>query len=183
MQKITDATGKELSPADIRAVFDREYVAATMPLRYLGHRAQHNASDGTVEQLTAHLAVDGIEWRLHGAGNGPVDAFVHALRHDGGFDIHVQNYHEHAVGAGEDATAVAYVQLRIGPSDRLRCRTRCEHRDGHAACGGECHQSRHRPRDAGATRGATGDATLDRRGRRATGGSRKGHAAPQQKMG
>ncbi len=32
----------------------------------------------------------------------------------GGFDIHVQNYHEHCVGAGEDATAVAYVQLRIG---------------------------------------------------------------------
>ena len=33
---------------------------------------------------------------------------------DGGFDIHVQNYHEHGVGAGEDATAVAYVQLRVG---------------------------------------------------------------------
>jgi 2-isopropylmalate synthase len=114
VQKITDATGKELMPADIRAVFDREYVAATLPVGYVGHRAQHNATDGTVEQLTAHLAVDGIEWRLTGAGNGPVDAFVHALRTEGGFDIHVQSYHEHAVGAGEDATAVAYVQLRIG---------------------------------------------------------------------
>jgi 2-isopropylmalate synthase len=114
VQKITDATGKELMPADIRAVFDREYVAATLPVGYVGHRAQHNASDGTVEQLTAHLTIDGVEWRLTGAGNGPVDAFVHALRADGGFDIHVQSYHEHAVGAGEDATAVAYVQLRIG---------------------------------------------------------------------
>ena len=114
VQKITDATGKELTPADIRAAFDREYVAATLPLRYAGHRALHNANDGTVEQLTAHLTVDDVEWRLTGAGNGPVDAFVHALRHDGGFDIHVQSYHEHAVGAGEDATAVAYVQLRIG---------------------------------------------------------------------
>ncbi len=27
------------------------------------------------------------------------------------------NYHEHAIGSGEDATAVAYVQLRVG-SDR-----------------------------------------------------------------
>jgi len=26
----------------------------------------------------------------------------------------VQNYHEHGVGAGEDATAVSYVQLRVG---------------------------------------------------------------------
>ncbi len=114
IQKIADATGKELTAAEIRAVFDREYVAATLPVAYAGHRAQHNASDGTVEQLTAHLVVDGVEWRLTGAGNGPVDAFVHALRSGGGFDIHVQSYSEHAVGAGEDATAVAYVQLRIG---------------------------------------------------------------------
>ncbi len=114
IQRITDATGKELVPADIRAAFDREYVAATLPVSYVGHRAQHSVSDGTVEQLSAHLTIDGAETVLTGSGNGPVDAFVHALRHDGGFDIHVQNYHEHGVGAGEDATAVAYVQLRIG---------------------------------------------------------------------
>ena len=39
---------------------------------------------------------------------------MHALRSDLGFDIHVQNYHEHATGSGEDATAVSYVQLRVG---------------------------------------------------------------------
>ena len=114
IQRITDATGKELTPADIRAAFDREYTAATLPIAFAGHRAQHNVADGTIEQLSAHLLVDGKEIVLTGAGNGPVDAFVHALREDGGFDIHVQNYHEHGVGAGEDATAVAYVQLRIG---------------------------------------------------------------------
>jgi 2-isopropylmalate synthase len=114
IQRITDATGKELTPADIRAAFDREYTAATLPVAYAGHRAQHNVADGTIEQLSANLMVDGKEIVLMGAGNGPVDAFVHALREDGGFDIHVQNYHEHGVGAGEDATAVAYVQLRIG---------------------------------------------------------------------
>jgi 2-isopropylmalate synthase len=114
IQRITDATGKELVPADIRAAFDREYVAATIPVAYAGHRAQHNVADGTIEQLSAHLLIDGNEAVLAGSGNGPVDAFVHALRQDGGFDIHVQNYHEHGVGAGEDATAVAYVQLRVG---------------------------------------------------------------------
>ena len=56
----------------------------------------------------------GVDVELTGAGNGPVDAFVQALREGAGFDIHVQNYHEHAIGSGEDATAVAYVQLRIG---------------------------------------------------------------------
>ncbi len=51
---------------------------------------------------------------MHGAGNGPVDAFVAALRTGLGLPIHVLNYHEHAIGAGEDAMAVAYVQLRVG---------------------------------------------------------------------
>jgi 2-isopropylmalate synthase len=113
IQRITDATGKEVSSGEIRAVFEREYVAATEPVGYVDHRAQH-ASHGTVEQLTARLSVDGVEMLLTGAGNGPVDAFVHALREGAGFDVHVLNYHEHGMGAGEDATAVAYVQLRVG---------------------------------------------------------------------
>jgi 2-isopropylmalate synthase len=114
VQRIADATGKELAAAEIKAAFDREYAAANLPVAYVGHRAQHNATDGTVEQLVASLKVDGVDWTISGSGNGPVDAFVDALRSEGGFDIHVQNYHEHAVGAGEDATAVAYVQLRVG---------------------------------------------------------------------
>ncbi|MCC7040974.1 MAG: 2-isopropylmalate synthase [Burkholderiales bacterium] len=114
IQEITDATGKELSPAEIHAAFEREYFAATEPVAYVGHRAQHNGSDGTVEHLAARLRIGGIETVLHGAGNGPVDAFVAALRSGMELPIHVINYHEHAIGAGADAMAVAYVQLRIG---------------------------------------------------------------------
>ena len=116
IQHITDATGKELSAAEIRAAFDREYAATASPIAFVDHRAQHNAT-GAVERMVAKLAFNGEEVDLVGAGNGPVDAFVQALREGAGFDIHVQNYHEHGVGSGEDATAVAYVQLRIG-SDR-----------------------------------------------------------------
>src|SRR6478609_6104599 len=112
IQRITDATGREVPSAEIRAVFEREYVAATEPVGYLDHRAQHVAVGG-LEQVSARLTLDGVETLLTGAGNGPVDAFVHALREDAGFDVHVLNYHEHGVGAGEDANAVAYVQLRV----------------------------------------------------------------------
>jgi 2-isopropylmalate synthase len=114
IQQITDATGKELSSAEIHAAFEREYLAATTPVTYAGHRAQHNGADGTVEHLSAHLRINGVETVLHGAGNGPVDAFVAAMRAGLRLPIHVLNYHEHAIGAGEDANAVAYVQLRVG---------------------------------------------------------------------
>ena len=114
IQKITDATGKELSAAEIRAAFDREYLDARSPVAYVDHRARHAADSGRVEHLTARLEVGGRAAEATGQGNGPVDAYVHALRTHLGVDVHVQNYHEHAIGAGEDATAVAYVQLRAG---------------------------------------------------------------------
>ena len=73
------------------------------------------APTARVEHLTAHLRVDGVETVLHGAGNGPVDAFVAArARGHGACRSTCMNYHEHAIGAGEDAMAVAYVQLRVG---------------------------------------------------------------------
>jgi 2-isopropylmalate synthase len=113
VQRITDATGKELRADEIRAAFDREYLQATSPVAYLDHRAQHNVG-GNVEHLTARITLDGREQTISGDGNGPVDAFVHALREAYGFEIHVLNYHEHAISAGEDAAAVSYVQLRVG---------------------------------------------------------------------
>ena len=114
VQAITDESGKELSAADIHAAFQREYVAPAAPLAYVDHRASHGSAHGALEQLTARLVIDGVETLLTGTGNGPVDAFVQALREGIGADIHVLAYHEHATGTGEDATAVAYVQLRAG---------------------------------------------------------------------
>jgi len=114
IQQITDSTGKELSASEIHAAFEREYLRASTPIAYVDHRAQHSAADGAIEHLTARLKIDGVEAVLSGDGNGPVDAFIHALRTATGLDVHVLNYHEHGVGSGEDATAVAYVQLRVG---------------------------------------------------------------------
>jgi 2-isopropylmalate synthase len=114
VQAIADDTGKELSSGDLHAAFVREYVARDTPIAYVDHRASHASAQGAGEHLTARLAIDGVETLLSGSGNGPVDAFVHALRDGVGADVHVLAYHEHATGTGEDATAVAYVQLRTG---------------------------------------------------------------------
>jgi 2-isopropylmalate synthase len=114
VQAITDATGKELTAADLHAAFQREYVSPHAPVAYVAHRTSHSGVQGALEQLTARLAVDGVETLVAGTGNGPVDAFVQGLREGLGVDVHVLAYHEHATGSGEDATAVAYVQLRAG---------------------------------------------------------------------
>ena len=59
--------------------------------------------------LLPDLPVQGL---VVGDGNGPIDAFVAGLQADLGLDLDVVDYSEHAVGAGSDATAVAYVETQ-----------------------------------------------------------------------
>jgi 2-isopropylmalate synthase len=63
--------------------------------------------------LTAEVDLGGAPRVLHGVGNGPIDAFVHALSE---VDIHVRvlDYAEHALSAGGDAKAAAYVECAVG---------------------------------------------------------------------
>jgi 2-isopropylmalate synthase len=56
------------------------------------------------------MLVDGAARTIIGSGNGPIDAFVHALADGLDVKIDIVDYHEHAVSTGADATAVAYVE-------------------------------------------------------------------------
>lgn len=118
VQEITDKTGKELPSKEIHQAFVDEYTQQkNAPLAYENHQTLY--SDGGKEKLNASLKVNGVTQTIGGEGNGPVDAFVQAMRTHFGFEIRVLNYSEHATGTGEDATAAAYVQLRIGEENAL----------------------------------------------------------------
>jgi 2-isopropylmalate synthase len=60
--------------------------------------------------ITAHVLADGKPVTLSGEGNGPIAAFVAAVRGVFDFELDVVDYHEHSLGRGADATAVAYVE-------------------------------------------------------------------------
>jgi 2-isopropylmalate synthase len=109
VQKIAERQGGEVTPAQIWEVFEREYLVPG-PLEVAGHRS---FEEGDVETLEVSLLVDGEERMLKGQGNGPIDSFVEALR-EIGFDLRVLDYHEHAVGAGADAKAAAYIEAAVG---------------------------------------------------------------------
>ncbi len=59
------------------------------------------------------MRLDGDPVELTGDGNGPIAALVHALATSLGIAISVLDYHEHALGRGEDATAAAYVEADV----------------------------------------------------------------------
>ena len=64
--------------------------------------------------MVAKLRVDGTARTVTGKGNGPIAAFVDALRGGLGVELDVVDYAEHALGQGADATAVAYVETVDG---------------------------------------------------------------------
>jgi 2-isopropylmalate synthase len=109
VQTITDAEGGELQAARIYALFQENYLSVDEPYELLSYR--HEASsDG--DRLTAVLRVDGEEREVAGTGNGPIAALTHALNSTG-VEIGVLDYHEHALGGGEDASAAAYVEADV----------------------------------------------------------------------
>jgi len=118
IQGITDATGKEISPADIWAAFDAAYLAPSRNLELVQHDTSDHAGNGAAAAsgtvLLAVIRVDGAEHSITGRGNGPIAAFTDALARECGVRLQVVDYLEHAVGAGSDATAVAYVEATDG---------------------------------------------------------------------
>ena len=113
IQAITEDTGTEISPSAMWEAFQREYLPE--PARYAlrGHELSSVAgTDGA--RIVAQVAVDGAVRTVTGAGNGPIAAFVDALRSGLGVELDVVDYAEHALGQGADAGAVAYVETVDG---------------------------------------------------------------------
>lgn len=108
VQREMDASGKELTALDLWNLFQREYgidSARTPQYRLSGE-------SGTVA-ISGEFCVDGEMRILSGEGTGPIDAFVGALAEASGRSIRVLDYAEHAVSAGANAQAAAYVELRV----------------------------------------------------------------------
>jgi 2-isopropylmalate synthase len=107
---ITEGSGTEISAEEMWDAFATEYLPATARIQLAGYETASN--DGSVT-VRARLAVGGATpTTISGEGNGPISALVHALRRDLGIEVDVLDYAEHALGAGEEATAVAYVEVR-----------------------------------------------------------------------
>ncbi|MGV0790538.1 2-isopropylmalate synthase, partial [Mycolicibacterium sp. XJ1819] len=112
IQKITDGEGGEVSPKEMWDVFFEEYLAPVRPLERIRQKVTAAEVDGGTDTIEAVVLLDGVEHEIVGAGNGPLAAFVDALGAIG-IDVSVLDYSEHAMSAGEEAKAAAYVEASI----------------------------------------------------------------------
>jgi 2-isopropylmalate synthase len=114
IQKITERTGTEVTANEIWDAFDATYLAPDRPLALAQHPTVTTAGEAGETTIDVALRVGDAQRLAKGAGNGPIAAFVDALRRDAGIPVSVLDYHEHALGGGADASAVAYVEAKVG---------------------------------------------------------------------
>ncbi|BBZ11625.1 2-isopropylmalate synthase [Mycobacterium branderi] len=112
IQKIADGEGGEVSPKEMWDAFAEEYLAPVRPLERMRQRVIASEVDGGTDRIEAVVKIDGTETEISGTGNGPLAAFVDALSRVG-FPVHVLDYSEHAMSAGEEAQAAAYVEASV----------------------------------------------------------------------
>jgi 2-isopropylmalate synthase len=104
-----DKLGREVSGAELKAMFWREYIERNFPWQLEGFETE---SRNGVVKCKARLLRDGQPVEFVGEGNGPLAALVHGFTTAGVPRFEIANYSEHALSAGETASAISYIQIK-----------------------------------------------------------------------
>jgi 2-isopropylmalate synthase len=108
VQRVADTTGIEIEATELWRLFQAEYlVDGRIKLR--SYKEWH-VDPGSV-RLSATISLNDSERMLTATGNGPIDAYVRVLEQALGTQIDLADYREHAIGAGANARAAAYVEI------------------------------------------------------------------------
>ncbi|WP_068259237.1 2-isopropylmalate synthase [Janibacter limosus] len=116
VQRKTDADGGEMSGLALWEVFNDEYLHSEDRDgwgRFQPVRTTLTGEDSGLDRIEGHILDHGKEIQIAGSGNGPIAAFLDALA-PLGIDVRVLDYAEHALSAGGDARAAAYVECAVG---------------------------------------------------------------------
>ncbi|WP_375290006.1 2-isopropylmalate synthase [Qipengyuania sp.] len=113
VQKMADKLGRELNAADIWQAFQQAYHVQTRPKHFqLVNYQETRATDGT-RVFSGTIEVDGTARSVTGRGNGLISSVMATLRDSFGIALEVKDYTEHAMGAGSDARAAAYLECAL----------------------------------------------------------------------
>ena len=116
IKKAADAAQRELMPNEILEIFKETWLKTKAPLNVLEITERHidgeRGSDAP-EQVAAMATIvwEEKQYVVAGNGNGPLDAFVMALKQTPVPHFNISSFHEHAIGTGSDTQAMAYVEI------------------------------------------------------------------------
>ncbi|MBT8042490.1 MAG: 2-isopropylmalate synthase, partial [Pontiella sp.] len=113
VQAYSESVGREISADEVHTVFQNEFVSPEGPYELIGYWPRPDDKDPTFIHGEVKVKVNGVEKTVEADGNGPISAFVAAIKQVVEVDFSVDDYHEQAIGKGADAQALAYVPLKL----------------------------------------------------------------------
>jgi 2-isopropylmalate synthase len=116
VQQKTDTEGGEITGDAMWQVFEDEYLPTANDDKKWGRFRLKGLSQTSVLDQDVQLSISILDRgqlvELSGEGNGPIAAFCNILQAYG-VDVRVLDYYEHALSAGGDASAAAYLECAI----------------------------------------------------------------------
>lgn len=107
-----DAESKELNAQDVYQIFQNEFLNKKSPLSLLSYSTKEDSQNSENLIIEAKILFDGEEIELNGSGNGPINAFVHALDNNGLKKFKLTDYRQHSIGEGSATRSATYIQLK-----------------------------------------------------------------------
>ncbi len=105
-----DKLGREVTAAELKAMFWKEYIERDQPYALVHFHAD---GIGGLFSCRASMEHQGQEIRITGDGNGPIAAFVDALKNNGAPAFEITTYREQSLSEGTGASALAYIQIKL----------------------------------------------------------------------
>ena len=109
VQRETDRLGLEMTAQQIHSLLHSEYLQANTPYALVSHRLQEENGHSAVEVEVSSKGQGETNLHWRGKGNGALEALVAGLP----IPVEIMDYNEHAIGAGTNAKAAAYIELRV----------------------------------------------------------------------
>lgn len=116
IQKVADETGKELLSHEIWDIFDKNFMQGPNKAELISFEL--NTSDDEHDSIRVNAKLNQNKLEFLGSGNGPIDAMIQGINKKMGLNLSVTDYHQHSLGAGSDAKAVAYIEVSDGNKTR-----------------------------------------------------------------
>ena len=110
MSEKADSESRELAAEEIYETFKSEFLEKQDPLCLVSYETIKVSADEIT--CAATVKINNETQNISGRGNGPINAFVHALDEAGLKDFKLTDYRQHSIGGGSATESAAFIQLQ-----------------------------------------------------------------------
>lgn len=112
VQKLADSASRELNAEEVWELFKNTYHCPTGQFKIKGYWPRPTKEDPSCIEGELQILVNGKEYQASATADGPIAAFVRALKQIPEIPVFtLEEYEEDAIGNSADATAIAFIRI------------------------------------------------------------------------